>query len=207
MSDQDFTPVTAKPCVKCGAAERYKSGDCKVCARAMAKDNHGRNKERSNAQSAAWYEANKTIAHARSAAWKKANPEWMKAYQQSDERRAAGAAYYKANLEKCRAASDAWHAANPLAARIHQNNSRARDLGREGRLSTGLASKLFALQQGMCPCCRQPLGNDFQMDHIVALHNDGPNTDDNIQLLRASCNANKKTKDPLDFMQSRGFLL
>jgi hypothetical protein len=32
-------------------------------------------------------------------------------------------------------------------------------------------------------------------------------TDFNVQLLCATCNLNKNAKDPIDFMQSRGFLL
>jgi hypothetical protein len=35
----------------------------------------------------------------------------------------------------------------------------------------------------------------------------GSNTDDNMQLLRAICNYHKYTKHPIDFMQSKGFLL
>ena len=31
--------------------------------------------------------------------------------------------------------------------------------------------------------------------------------DTNIQLLRATCNTSKGAKDPIEFMQSRGFLL
>ena len=216
MSDQDFTPVTVKPCVKCGAAERYKSGDCKVCARAMAKDNHGRNKERSNAQSTAWYEAHKEIAHARSAAWQKANPEWVKAYRQSDADKAARQTdacrakidmWQKANRARVRATSAAWSKANVEIMRIHGQNARAKEMGVDGVLSRGLIAKLFRLQQGACPCCREPLGVDFHSDHIVALSRGGLNVDSNIQLLRAVCNSKKHTKDPLDFMQSRGFLL
>ena len=35
----------------------------------------------------------------------------------------------------------------------------------------------------------------------------GLNADSNMQLLRAECNLQKSAKHPVDFMQSRGFLL
>jgi hypothetical protein len=35
----------------------------------------------------------------------------------------------------------------------------------------------------------------------------GTNTDNNMQLLKATCNQQKHAKDPVEFMQSRGFLI
>jgi len=35
----------------------------------------------------------------------------------------------------------------------------------------------------------------------------GANADDNIQLLRSTCNQQKHAKHPVDFMQQKGFLL
>ena len=65
----------------------------------------------------------------------------------------------------------------------------------------------MVLQKGLCPCCRKPLGNDYHMDHIIPLALGGSNGDNNIQLLRSECNLEKQAKHPVDFMQSRGFLL
>ena len=59
MSEIDFTAIAVRACVKCGATERYKRGDCKVCARAIAKAWHRSNTEKSNAKGLAWYAANK----------------------------------------------------------------------------------------------------------------------------------------------------
>lgn len=119
-----------------------------------------------------------------SAAWKAANPERRKATQ---------AAYLQNNLERNRA---------------HQQNRRARKANAGGRLSPGIAERLFQLQRGRCACCRMPLGNDYELDHIVPLVMGGSNTDDNIQLLTATCNRRKGAKDPIEFMQGvRGMLL
>jgi len=45
------------------------------------------------------------------------------------------------------------------------------------------------------------------MDHIVPLAKGGKNIDSNIQLTCPKCNLEKNSKDPIEFMQSRGYLL
>jgi len=117
------------------------------------------------------------------------------------------AKYYAANRERVKAKNDAWHAANPEKRRIQQQNRESRKRANGGKLSPDLASKLFILQKGKCPCCNKPLGDDFHLDHIIQIKLGGSNTDDNIQLLRQRCNQQKQAKHPVEFMQSRGFLL
>ena len=111
------------------------------------------------------------------------------------------------NPAKARAKAAAWQKANPEARRIISQNRRARKLANGGKLSKGLSAKLFKLQKGKCPCCNQPLGDDYHMDHIMPLAKGGANEDLNIQLLRQQCNQQKSAKDPIEFMQSRGKLL
>lgn len=203
--------IPVRVCIKCGCLERYKNGDCKDCAKALAKAWHSKNKDRARANMASWQGANAERFSAGKKAWAKANPEKYKAYRSTPAAKAARSAsaraWRNANPERFKAAMAAWRAKNPLKLRVYASNNRAKELGQDGKLSGGLVAKLFNLQQGTCPCCRQPLGDDFHMDHVVALHNGGPNIDDNIQLLRAECNGNKRIQDPVTFMQSRGFLL
>lgn len=111
------------------------------------------------------------------------------------------------NPERYRKKRDEYVAANAETRKIYALNRRARKLQSGGRLSPGLADRLLSLQRGLCPCCRQPLGTDFHMDHIIPLALGGANDDSNMQLLRAVCNLTKNAKHPIDFMQSRGFLL
>lgn len=186
------------------------------------------NREKVNAESAAYraanpekvrsaeiarYRNNPEFEKARVAAYRAANKEKVKSYAAAyramypEKVMAFVTAYRKANPDKCRAATAAWRAANPEASRLSVQNRRARKTRNGGRLSKGLAKRLYALQKGMCPCCKQPLGDDYHLDHIVPLALGGPNTDDNIQLLRAICNQQKHAKHPIDFMQSRGYLL
>lgn len=131
---------------------------------------------------------------------------------------AYNAAYYAANGEAERARCEAYRANNINRRRISDaeryldnpgayHTRRALKRGAGGVLSKGLAAKLMVLQKGKCPCCGKPLGKNYHMDHIMPLALGGSNTDDNIQLLRATCNNQKYTKHPIDFMQQRGFLL
>lgn len=113
--------------------------------------------------------------------------------------RARNAARYSANHKD-------WYARHPGAATVYQRNREAR-LRDAGQLSPDIIPKLYASQRGLCVCCHQPLGDNYHLDHIIPLCQGGTNTDDNVQLLRAQCNREKHTTDPITFMQRRGFLL
>ena len=100
-----------------------------------------------------------------------------------------------------------WRAKNPEAARLFKQTRRARKRNSQGKLSKDLRKSLFSLQKGKCPCCAQPLGDDYHLDHKMPLALGGSHTDNNMQLLRSLCNRQKHAKHPVDFMQERGFLL
>lgn len=173
-----------KFCKKCKKeTERYKMGQCAPCERA---------------KSAAWHKDNSEKSKANSAAWRVANLE---------KHKANNAAYRAANPEKHKAKCAAWYKANPEKRRIFDHNRRAKQRANGGKLSPDLSAKLFKLQRGKCPCCKQPLGNDYHLDHIMPIDLGGANEDWNIQLLTQRCNNQKHAKDPIEFMQSRGFLI
>lgn len=191
-----------KKCSKCGetkASEEFSKASfrpdnlqnrCKVC---------------SNTYAAAWRALNKNYWNA----WLENNREKKLGYHSSyrsrnkAKRREAAKKWYAANADKILA----WQKNNPELCRIYQQNKRARRLN-GGKLSLGLAKKLFALQRGKCACgCKQPLGDNYHLDHVMPLALGGTNTDDNIQLLRAACNHQKHAKHPVEFMQERGFLI
>lgn len=156
------------------------------------------NPEKLKATKAAYCAANGNRLKAANAAWRAANIDKLKEYD---------VAYRAANTAKIKARKAAYLAANPEAIRVKNQNRRALKKAVGGKLSKGLADKLLKLQKGKCACCGEPLGDDYHLDHIMPLALGGSNTDDNMQLLRQRCNLQKHSKHPVDFMQSRGFLL
>jgi len=188
-----------KFCPKCQAeTERNKSGNCKPCVKAYSAAWYLANIERKKTSRTAWNIANSERKKQAESAWIKLN---------SERKKANDAASYAANRENRKKKGIVWRAANAEAIRIKNQNYQAKKRLNGGILSKGLAAKLFNLQKGKCPCCKQPLGNNYHLDHIVPISLGGSNTDDNIQLLRQRCNNQKSAKDPIDFMQQRGFLL
>jgi hypothetical protein len=145
-----------------------------------------------------YYEQNKEREKLRAKIYRQQNPDKVKEIQRS---------YILRNKEKVKQARLKYKKENPEIYKIINQNRRARKLASNGRLSSGLAQKLYALQNGKCACCKKPLGANYHMDHIMPLVLGGSNTDDNIQLLRAQCNNQKYSKHPVDFMQERGYLL
>lgn len=161
-----------------------------------------------------------------SKAWKLANPEKVKEqkakwHQKNKERRNA-ASSLKPITEQKRKTNSAWNLLNkehkklynaeyeklhPESANIRKMKRRARIKKSSGSISIGLKKKLLILQKGKCACCGQNLGENYHLDHIVPLSLGGLNVDGNMQLLTARCNLQKGPKHPVDFMQSRGFLL
>lgn len=214
-----------KICTKCGITKP--TGDfhkdkqrsdglrpsCKSCKKAAGAEYWAKNSEKGRAYALAWAAANPEKKRAAKQAWRALNRDKMKAesaaYRLANPEKlvAAEARRYRSNPEKEKARVAAYRAKNPGKGKLHVQNRRAKIKGNGGKLSKGLPEKLFDLQKGKCPCCKKPLGTGYHLDHKMPLALGGTNTDENIQLLRASCNLQKKAKHPVDFMQSRGFLL
>ena len=220
-----LSPV--KFCKKCQCAtERYNNGSCRPCRLASCAPYRASNPEKVQAGRDAWTEQNKDkIKETRKAyrdanheklnalqsAWVKANPDRVKAMKERHRATAkykeTNSRYAAENIDRNRAKNRAWINNNRDAANRIYHTRRAKKAEAGGVLSKGLAAKLLSLQRGKCACCGLPLGGKYHLDHILPIALGGTNTDDNIQLLRAVCNHQKHAKHPVDFMQSRGFLL
>ena len=200
-----------KTCRKCGAVHDAKQ--CLACKKVATAKWRAKNTDRFNAAQAAYRLANaekikdrnKTYyadsparSKQRFEKWKAANPDRAKARHRE---------YGAKNRELIVAKNKRWRAEHPDEVRIHNHNRRARLRDRGGRLSKGLVAKLFELQRGCCACCGKPLGDDYHLDHRMPITLGGHNEDWNMQLLKSQCNTEKYNKHPIDFMQSRGFLL
>lgn len=213
-----------KTCKKCGSQEMYASGQCIPCKKAYAHNYRKLNKDKVIESKAKHYQANKVIVLEKNSEYRKNNLDIIKQtlaeYRQSNREKLRAAAveyrkknnekislYRETNREKLNAKSEAYRKANLNIFKVLSHNRRARVASVGGRLSKNIEKKLYALQNGKCACCGLPLGKDFHIDHIMPIALGGTNTDDNVQLLRKRCNLQKSAKHPVEFMQSKGFLL
>lgn len=227
MDDAKYTLIVCKKCLVAKKLEqfpkdsRYENGRRKQC------------KECHNATRMAWIDANRDkvrLLGKEAAAKRRATEDGRNRhneasrayYAKNKEKVLTAAAKYrvthntkfvacivkwrKANPDAVKLLRERWFAANPGAKKAYNQNRRTR-LKSTGKLSKDIIPKLFALQKGKCPCCAKPLGSDYHLDHKMPLALGGLNDDSNMQLLRAECNLQKSAKHPVDFMQSRGFLL
>jgi 5-methylcytosine-specific restriction endonuclease McrA len=213
------TNIVTKKCPKCGETKpvdaffKRKNGfqsKCKACAAAYIAANaekiatynasyRAANAERKRQNDAAWHTANADRVRQNKAAYRAANPERM---------RELSAAWREANPERIRELKTVWKAANPEAVRIYNHTRRARKKQSGGKLSRGITAKLMKFQKGRCACCKSNLSETgHHLDHVMPLALGGSNDDDNVQLLCPPCNMSKGSNNPVDFMQSRGFLL
>lgn len=218
--------MTDKVCRKCGVAKPvsgfYKRAatpdglqyNCKVCCGADSKKWANENRERRRELDKRWRDSHKDYQYERTKKWRLENPE--KHCAQSAKWRANNPEknkeilnkWYESNKQRAHALNTKWRAENKDKVRVINQNRRARERASQGKLSAGLVERLLILQKGKCACgCRRPLVNNYHLDHIMPLALGGANTDDNIQLLLPECNLHKKAKHPVDFMQSKGFLL
>lgn len=101
-----------------------------------------------------------------------------------------------------------WRINNPDGVTRNNANRRSRERSNGGKLSSDIVTRLMKRQKGKCVCCSVSLTRaNRHLDHIMPIARGGPNDDGNVQLLCAPCNISKRARDPIEFMQSRGFLL
>lgn len=199
-------------CKNCGSV--IEKHTCKVCNRIAVKKYRETHREERNKASKKRRDANPEKAKQQTMRWRDKNKqrvsEYMKIWIAANKERVAKnkRVWGQKNKERKYLTHKNWVLANPDRMKIHGENRRAKkELTHPGKLSVDLSEKLFKLQRGKCACCGLPLGDDYHMDHIMPLALLGENEDSNIQLLRKKCNHEKHAKHPIDFMQSRGFLL
>jgi 5-methylcytosine-specific restriction endonuclease McrA len=186
---------------------------CKACSKAYLSQHYAKNKAAYAAKAVVWKAANRESQSAKRHAYYVAN---------RDRILAEVAAYYAANAPKIRAKVGAYAAANadlvrarnlayiksnPEKIAARNAKSHARRIKAPGTYTADDVKALMALQRGLCAACRCSIRLRFEVDHVMPLARGGSNDRKNLQLLCRSCNRRKQAKHPIDFMQSKGFLL
>lgn len=129
---------------------------------------------------------------------------YAKEYQQKNRKRISE--YVKVwrskNIEHYRMVDAEWSRKNKAKRTEYRHKRRA-----AGEFSYAVIPELMQKQNGKCTVCRGFLTKLIEIDHIIPVALGGTNEKTNLQLLCRPCNRSKGAKHPVDFMQSRGFLL
>lgn len=189
-----------RTCIKCGDSNWTTRGDdCKTCQKARSRAWYEKNKELCLKRASEWYENNKSEIKIKQKKYAQKNPDIVNA---------CTARWSAKNKDKVYAKNKIWKQANKDLVNAHTQNYRSRKKFKGGVLSRGIRKSLMHLQNGLCIVCKVDLTEtSIHLDHIVPLSKGGLNIDSNIQLLCSSCNCKKGSKDPVEFMQSLGYLL
>lgn len=187
----DVKSGRASQCKPCRMEYHYANREALL---AKKKEYTAQNLVEIRAKQRAMYQADPTKFKNKTAAYRNANPEKVQAYNLATrEASARKAAKYRAE--------------NPNQVRADKAARRARILQAEGSYSAMDISTLMRLQRQKCAVCHCDISANYHIDHIKPLARGGSNYKSNLQLLCPPCNQVKSAKDPVKFMQSRGFLL
>lgn len=192
-----------------------KGASCKQCVREYNRAYHEKHREKQIAHSRAYYQANKDKVLAANRKWFEENPgkaaEYSRVFRANNPEKTKAQARTRytdpVKREKVLAYGRKRYQEKKEYFFAHTRNRRAKILGLEGRHTGNDIQRLFDLQKGKCAICRVPIIDGYHVDHIMPIAKGGGNGSDNLQLLCASCNRSKSTKDPIEFMQANGFLL
>ncbi len=145
----------------------------------------------------AWKLANPDRARAYGRKWKSNNPISVVAYNKE---------WTRNNPDKRRESTRRWRRNNPDKARASYLKSYAFRKGVSGEHSAEDIADIRRMQKDKCAICRKRLCGGGHVDHIHPISRGGDNYRSNLQFLCERCNCQKRGSDPVDHMQSLGFL-
>ncbi len=197
---------TGRPCKRGHVSKRTAKGaSCMQCACVREKErrlanpdrakevdrrHHAKNKEKNNRHSKSYHAKNRDNCLGRMRRW------------------------HAKNKQKANARAKAWRAKNPDSVNLYNHRRKARIRGHGGTFTSADIAAIKRLQNGKCAFfshCGQQLmigkKRNYQIDHIKPLFRGGTHDRANLQLLCPGCNLSKHDRDPIDHMQSLGFLL
>lgn len=117
------------------------------------------------------------------------------------------ARWRKANPDKANAGRIRWARLNPEKRKeiVRVNSLRRR--ATEGTFTKEDIRKIMQMQRSCCAYCREKVGKNFHVDHIVPIAKGGTNWPSNLQITCATCNLKKNDRLPEDFAREMGLLL
>jgi 5-methylcytosine-specific restriction endonuclease McrA len=214
----EVADLTVKPCVKCGARDRDKSGKCKPCKRETNRKWAAENPDKNRESKRKYYEANCDDIAKSQRLYREANVNKVRnsnrKYRESnpDKERERGRKWREENPHKARERDRKYRKSNPTGVRekqrkyrkanpdkikVRNHNRRASIEGNGGKLSKDIVQRLLVQQNGNCACCGADLSQTgYHLDHIMPLALGGLNSDENVQLLTPKCNLRKGAKHP-----------
>lgn len=202
--------ISAKTCSKCAqekSISHYRKdaqkidglySSCKSCVANYMRLYRVGAKEGITKYNIEWVKKNKQKAADATRRYKLAHPERLRERKNK---------WRKTNLEKARASAQRWRDKNREKVRLMVRMANAKRRSNGLRNPIRVVNMLLVLQKNKCAICRVDIAKSFHIDHVMPLKLGGDNLPNNLQLLCPSCNGHKKDKHPVDFMQSRGFLL
>jgi 5-methylcytosine-specific restriction endonuclease McrA len=190
---------------------------CKICRRACSKKHYEENREaiieRTRIYAKAHPELRREIGkryywshheiclvrNRRSNAMRKEKKRaWY--FSTIDERRAYGKKYRTKNHDTILARGRDYYAKNPEKALARWHTRRARELNAEGFYTPADIELLLKTQHGKCWWCGSQVGDEYNIDHRVALSIGGTNWPNNLCISCPSCNKSKGSKLPSEWI-------
>lgn len=227
--------MTTKICTKCKTeknidcfGKKHDTKDslaaiCKNCANIKTAIWRKNNPQKTKLQVKEWYKNNKEKSNAYHAKYRlthprKPNTKWreenrvrinelrnLRHLENPEKRKMQNNAWYENNKELCKKKNAEWTKNNPEKIKI--KNQKRRTAKSTGSLTATHIKAMYISQKEKCPVCKKSIKDKYHIDHVTPLAKGGSNDIENIQLLCPFCNLSKGAKDPIEFMQSRGFLL
>lgn len=103
------------------------------------------------------------------------------------------------NPEPNRQRAKRWRSANPDRHRLNARTRKARQQNAEGAYTIEDERLLYRTQKGLCWWCSKAVGNDYHVDHRIALDKGGTNWPENLCISCPKCNLSKNNKMPWEF--------
>lgn len=200
-----FPKVSNRPC---GLAAK-----CRVCDRARGRKYYANNKERVIKRTSEYQKAHPEQARASSkrhyynhheqekARIRKVNAKRQprrtaKYYENIEVFRAYGKAYRETHRDQISQSGKDYYRKHPEKAMERYTKRRARELEAEGHYTKADIALMYKSQKGLCWWCGKPVGDNYHIDHRVALTKGGTNWPDNLCVSCPECNRSKGNKLP-----------